>query len=350
MVGGGTFVGRWRATAATLVVGTLGGALLAKGAFPLAWLLGSLAMVWLAVALGMTGRVPRGLRNGALGILGILVGQAMGADLWAQPQALALSLMTLPLYLLIVVTLGFIALRRWTSLGVAEAYFGAVPGGMGQMTALGEDAGGRVRTLTLIHSTRILLIITLLPGLFAAGTPPANSGLGGGLGVAALAMVMVSLLGAPLASWLHLPTPWLVGPMLLSSVLHAADLTDAIAPEGVVIAAQIVIGANLGLAFPGLTRREFGHTVLVAAGLTALMLLLCVLWAAGLWLLLPERPWRDLALAYAPGGVGEIGLIAAAVGADVAFVSSHHLVRLLLIYCAVALGYQWVAGRAKGPR
>jgi len=45
-------------------------------------------------------------------------------------------------------------------------------------------------------------------------------------------------------------------------------------------------------------------------------------------------------LAYAPGGLAEMSLIALALHADVAFVSSHHVVRILLIVTLAPLTFR----------
>jgi uncharacterized membrane protein AbrB (regulator of aidB expression) len=44
-----------------------------------------------------------------------------------------------------------------------------------------------------------------------------------------------------------------------------------------------------------------------------------------------------LLLAYAPGGVAEMSLIALAIGADAGFVAVHHLVRIVCVMVAVPL-------------
>ena len=40
---------------------------------------------------------------------------------------------------------------------------------------------------------------------------------------------------------------------------------------------------------------------------------------------------RDLILAYSPGGLAEMSLVSLALGGDAAFVSTHHIVRIMLI-------------------
>ncbi len=50
-------------------------------------------------------------------------------------------------------------------------------------------------------------------------------------------------------------------------------------------------------------------------------------------------------LAYSPGGLTEMSLLALAMGQDVAFVTTIHLVRILLVIGGAALLWRLLAGR-----
>ena len=41
--------------------------------------------------------------------------------------------------------------------------------------------------------------------------------------------------------------------------------------------------------------------------------------------------WPVLLLAYAPGGLAEMSLVALGIGSDVAFVATHHIIRIAII-------------------
>ncbi len=49
---------------------------------------------------------------------------------------------------------------------------------------------------------------------------------------------------------------------------------------------------------------------------------------------------RDLILAYSPGGLAEMSLVALALGGDAAFVSTHHIIRIILIVIFAPLLYK----------
>jgi uncharacterized membrane protein AbrB (regulator of aidB expression) len=45
-------------------------------------------------------------------------------------------------------------------------------------------------------------------------------------------------------------------------------------------------------------------------------------------------------LAYAPGGLSEMSLVALATGAEVAFVALHHVVRIVMVILAAPLAFR----------
>ena len=136
-------------------------------------------------------------------------------------------------------------------------------------------------------------------------------------------------------------------------VVDAGDRTTAgpRPPGAVVAAAQVVVGAALGSRFRGLTLARAGHAAALALGLTVLMLGMTV---GAAWLLgrLTGIGIAGLILAYAPGGLAEMSLIALALGTDVAFVSTHHIVRIVIIVTlapTVFLLWRRWSGRPAAP-
>lgn len=59
--------------------------------------------------------------------------------------------------------LGVAYFQRPWGFEFATSHYSAMPGGLQDMLALGEEAGGDVRALSLIHATRVLLIVVSLP-------------------------------------------------------------------------------------------------------------------------------------------------------------------------------------------
>ena len=62
------------------------------------------------------------------------------------------------------------------------------------------------------------------------------------------------------------------------------------------------------------------------------------LFAAAIWSFLPFG-FVPLLLAYAPGGLVEMSLVAVALHIEVAFVASHHIVRLFVVMGGAPLAF-----------
>ncbi|NBB83137.1 MAG: AbrB family transcriptional regulator, partial [Alphaproteobacteria bacterium] len=190
--------------------------------------------------------------------------------------------------------------------------------------------------IALSHSSRIMLVVFTVPvwfqflGVYAAD---ARGPLGPALGALApvdMALLAACAIGAPIAKALKVPAAALVGPMVLSAAIHLAGLTYGSPPAVLIAAAQVVVGAAIGCRFTGIGPATVARIALVAAGLTVLLLGVAVAFSWALHLV-TGIPTAELVLAYAPGGLAEMSLVALALGVDAAFVSTHHIVRIVLI-------------------
>ena len=235
----------------------------------------------------------------------------------------------------------------------ATAYFAALPGGIAEMTAFGIAYGADARTVTLIHSTRILLVTLAVPlGLrFIAGFEPQGvRSLGGGLftiapGDAALllALGVVGFLGARA---LRIPAPAMIGALVLSAIVHATGLSEARPPGALIALAQLAIGIAIGCQFVGGDPRRIVRTLGVGLGTVGFTLVLAVGIALTLSIGGGHR-LNGLILAYAPAGITEMSVVAHALGLDIVFVVTHHMVRIVFLVLLAPLGYRLMPG-AKG--
>jgi membrane AbrB-like protein len=132
------------------------------------------------------------------------------------------------------------------------------------------------------------------------------------------------------AKALRLPAAAVVGPMVLSAALHVAGWTEARPPVELVAAAQVVIGTSIGCRFAGVGIALIGRTVVLAAGSTVILIAVNLAFAFALNAA-TDLPITALVLAFAPGGLAEMSLIALALSFDAAFVATHHIVRIFLI-------------------
>jgi membrane AbrB-like protein len=117
--------------------------------------------------------------------------------------------------------------------------------------------------------------------------------------------------------------------MAFSAVAHITGLTAAKPPAELVAAAQVVAGSAIGARFSGTRVAALMRLALYALAATLMMIAVALLFAGALSTL--GLPLPDLILALAPGGLAEMSLVALALHADAAFVSTHHVARIAMV-------------------
>lgn len=319
-----------------LGLGAGGGVLFAWAGLPLPWMLGALTATTVAALAGAPMRVPQSLRAVMIGILGLMLGSTFTPDIVEQAGRWAVSLGALVVYIVLTTALVVLYFRRLGH-GLATSYFAAAPGGLSEMTLTGAAMGGDDRVIALTHTLRIVIIVLTVPvafRLFGGYHAPQIIGAAGGLaslgGVDAAWLAATGIAGAVLGRALRLPAPALTGAMFLSAASHLAGLTESRPPGELVALAQVVTGSAIGCRFAGLPLRRLAPVAAAAAGSTGIMLGLGLAAAAAL-AGATGLPAVALLLAFVPGGLAEMCLISLALGVDVAFVSTHHVVRILLV-------------------
>jgi hypothetical protein len=350
------------AMAATVVIGALGGlAAQALGA-PLPMLLGSLiAVAGLTLAgVRIAGRplmVPSDTRLLFVPVIGVAIGGAFTPDILAEAADWAPSLLALLLYIPLAHGAGFLMYRKLGGLDRPTAYYAAVPGGLIETISMGEDAGADMKMLTLLQFLRLILCILLVPlgfMAFTGGAVGSAAGValpGGGAPIHALdvaVLVAAGAIGSIGGRRLGLPAGIITGPILLSAAAHLTGLTQAAPPGWLIMLTQLMVGVSLGSRFAGLTGKDFVRGAALALAAIALTLSLALIAALLLRDAVGERP-EAVILAFAPGGVAEMSLVAVSMRISVVYVTAHHVARILLAV-TVAKAFARLAGAAPRPK
>lgn len=313
---------------------------------PLPWLLGSmfgcLAAALAGVPLAGTPQVSIPVRT----VLGVAVGASVTPALLGRLGDLSLSLAMIPPFILAIGAVGYPYFRRLWGFDKATSYYSAMPGGLQDMLIFGEEAGGSPRIMSLIHATRVLVVVALLPPVLAFGL---GLPLDGAPSVPAvelplkemILMVVIAYVGWKAAAAVGLFGATILGPLILASIMSLADLLHHRPPTEAIIAAQFFIGLAVGSHYSGITWAEVRRVVIAALGYCAL---LAAVSAGFAWLIigLGIAPTPDVLLAFSPGGQAEMALLAMVAGADVAYVVTHHLVRLVLVIMGAPLVARWL--------
>ena len=341
--------------ALALALGTGGGWLATRAGVPLPWLLGSMSAATLAALAGAPLAAWGPLRAIYMMVLGVLLGSGFSPSMAAGIGAWGVSLSVLVLYSLGAGLVGTLFFRFAARMRGATSFFAAMPGGLSEMVMLGQHMGGDVRSISLAHAVRLLLVVLVLPLAVAAGGDTPEQARAAGPGFAAVTPDALAVLtGCALGGWwlarlARCPAAPLIGPAVLSAALHLGGVLQAGPPAGIVAAAQVAVGSAIGACFAGTRIATVARLAVCGAGGTALLFAGLAAFVA-LGHALTGMPPAVLAIAYAPGGLAEMTLVAFSLDAQPAFVATHHIVRLVLIVLVAPTGYRlarWTMARRR---
>ena len=318
-------------------IAALGGVLADAAGVPLPYMLGAIVTTMLAAFIGLPIAQPTRLLVVPMRvILGILLGTAVTPALMDNVKPLIGALIFVPIYVAITSIFGTYYYRRFAGLTSMEAFFAGLPGGIFTMTAYAEDAGIDTRRLAVCHAVRISAVVLVIPSVLALvevksgiamqlTAPLADVSLRNGLLLAA-----VGATGAVLGHFSRLPGGLILGALLGSATLTLTEVTTISPPVEVVVVAQLVLGAAIGSKFIGYpfseVRRLAGITlgyVFVSMTLTFFVALFLAVFFA--------TPMGSGLLAFAPGGLAEMSLVALGLNLNVGFVTAIQVARIIVI-------------------
>ena len=102
-----------------------------------------------------------------------------------------------------------------------------------------------------------------------------------------------------------------------------------------------MLGTGVGCRFAGTAVSEVLKIIRTSFGASVILLVTAV--GAGFLLQdITGLPWYVLVLAYAPGGLAEMSMVALGIGQDVAFVATHHLFRIAFIVILAPLAFRLI--------
>jgi membrane AbrB-like protein len=336
---------------ATLSIGVVGALVFNALSWPLPWMLGSLTSTLIASLFGFKPSIPLKLFTAMMLILGVYAGAALDPGLLVSALHWPLSLIGMVILVVATTVLNQWYFRRYAGFDKTTALFASVPGAQSLVLIMCARMGAEEKQVLIPQITRVLAVIYFVPLILA--------GLGDwtGLDITRIrgvpdeawsmpdwTSILLTLVATAIGFWvarrLNWPQPLLIGPLSGVALLQITGLTDLSIPGQALVPVQFILGTFLGTKFARVRWRESitlsGHGI-VALGLTVILVALMTL----LLTLITDIPPAAILLAFAPGGLPEMVLIAATLNADPAFVVVHHLVRFLII----AITLPWVASK-----
>lgn len=302
---------------------------------PLPWLLGPIFACLIASLAGVPMRGIKIVNDGMRTILGVAVGATFTTTLLGSMAGMWPTLLLIPVMTGCIGLVGVFYFQRLWGFDFATSYYASMPGGLQDMLVFGEEAGGNVRALSLIHATRIMVIVVALPFLLKwvweadLSSPPgapASTIAFDQLGL----MLFCGLAGWQIAKRVGIFGATILGPLLLAAALALTGILHHRPPAEAIWAAQFFIGMGVGSKYAGVTMVEVRTDLTAGLGFCVILLLLTVIFAEFIHLADLAPPLETI-LAFAPGGQAELTVLALIVGADMAFVVAHHVLRMFVV-------------------
>ena len=335
----------------TIVIAMLGGLAFQKIGVPAPWLSGPATAVAITVIAGYRIDIPIVLRHLSLMFLGVLMGSSVTPDTLGQLARSPLTVAGLLVCIVVIIFCVQTYLRAVHGHDSVTAQLSAVPGALPFALAMAEEAGADVRRVAIIQMIRLVALLVFLPSVFAvfgyvgdvADSPVAKREL---ILTDVAILLVCAIAGGVLLEWLRMPAGVMFGSMIAGALLFATGTVTTGLPEWMMLPGFAVIGATVGSNFQGTDRRLFLGTLAAGIGsvfvgsLASMLTALPVSYMTGL-------PLAQLWLAYAPGGVDAMSVLALAIGLEPAFVAMHHLTRFFALGIFLPL---WLRPRIKAER
>ncbi|WP_281857598.1 AbrB family transcriptional regulator [Litoreibacter halocynthiae] len=319
----------------TYVIAGIGVALFHALSLPLPWLLGPIFACLFAALAGRPLKGNKLINDAMRSVLGVAVGATFTTALLVSMVAMWPTLLMIPVMVACIGVIGVPYFQRIWGFDFATSYYSAMPGGLQDMLAFGEEAGGDVRALSLIHATRVMVIVVALPFILQGywdvdlsnppGAPAASIALS-----QLLLMVFCGIVGWQLAKAVGMFGASILGPLILAAIMALSGVLQHRPPAEAIWMAQFFIGMTVGTKYVGVTMYEVRKDVAAALGFCLILIVLTFIFAEVIHLADLALPMETL-LAFAPGGQAEMTVLALIVGADMAFVIAHHVLRIFVV-------------------
>ena len=309
-----------------------GGLLFLTLGIPAAWVAGPVSAVVFLCLIRRSVSMARPLVEIAF----LLAGFTMGAT--ATPEALGaltrypVSLLLLALSVVGVLVLTSLWLKRRSGWTLADAVLGSAPGALSTVMAVAADRGGNVGLIAVVQSFRLFVLVLILPMIIVlsgAATEVPQSG--EVLAPLPFAVIMALSLALSLVlQRLKVAAPMLLGALVVSLLAHGFGLVQGRLPVSLYTLSLVLVGAFVGSRFATINRPALIAAFPAAVGSFAVSFAIALGFALASWQLAGVT-FAAAIIAFAPGRLEVMTVLALLLGLDPIFVGAHHLARFILV-------------------
>ena len=322
----------------TLLISCIGSILFIYLQLPLPWLLGAIfASTILMRFEKLPIQTPKPFSSPARILIGLTIGSAFTPEILKYIDVYIYSLLLVIPFTIITIICGMYYYQRFLKFDKKTAYLSSMPGGVIEMVIIGEEIKADISKITLVQSSRLFFIVVSLPfviqyifnidisGNKILTIPIAN------VNIAELAiLIVIGYIGAISAKRLNISAAYLIGPMIVSILVHATGYIHTTVPDEFLKFVQVVFGTIIGFTFKGVKLEMIVKTLIGTLGHFIILVFISSIFITIAYFSF-GFPLLSTLLAFSPGGQAEINLIAILVGANIPYITLHHIVRLFIV-------------------
>ena len=321
-----------------ILIGSFGSILFIFLHLPLPWLLGAIFTTSIAMRFeNLPILNPKTFSAPARIFIGLIIGSAFTPEILEFLHIYLFSILLIIPYSIIVTFAGMYYYVKVLKFDRKTAFFSSTPGGVVEMVILGEEQKADTSKITLVQSSRLLFVVLSLPFIIQyifhldiSGNQLITKALKDTNLLEFFYLIIIGIIGAFGAKKLRISAAFLIGPMILSVIVYSGGFIHTLIPDELIKFVQVIFGTIIGFTFRGVKLKmiiktlvgTFGHFVVIAIISTIFVFIAYYFFGF---------PIVSILLAFSPGGQTEMNLIALLVGANVPYITIHHIMRLFLV-------------------
>jgi membrane AbrB-like protein len=332
---------RW---SAALLLSAAAGWICSRLHTPIPWMLGPLFTMALLRVAGVPVAAPPGGRQIGQWIIGTSLGLYFTPLVIREVAALWYLLVAGAAFAILIGYVSGLVLARLADIDRTTGIFASVPGGAAEMSVLGERFGARVDRVAAAQSLRILLVVAIVPAVYAMlgvhGADPYTPGATTFVPPGFALLMSATFAGSLVMLALRLPNAFVLGSLAVAIPLTASRIDLSAVPTVVSNAGQALLGCALGARFqPDFLHRAHRFVSAVVASVLLSMLLSAAFGVALAWTSALHP--ATLVLGTAPGGIAEMCITAKVLQLGVPLVTAFHVTRVVVLLLSTAPLFAW---------
>ncbi|RDW18515.1 hypothetical protein CWR48_12280 [Oceanobacillus arenosus] len=319
--------------AKAFVIGLVGAMLFVFIGAPMPWMLGPLFAVLLTqLFTPIRLKWPPLFRNIGLAITGYLIGFAFTIDALHNMKQYFLHMIIINIaFFLLFLLISFLIAKR-TGADQGTTMTSCIPGGLSQVVIFAEEQKNiDVTAVTFYHVLRVLIIVSIVPFIVTSEqTKNVTETVASDYSFYLIGILILCYFVGMLCNMLHIPTAYLLGAVFLIMCFNLANIDVPIMPTSLLHLAQLFLGIYIGLLLKKedmkLSKRHIFYSFVSSGILIFFAFIISILMQK-----LSNMSFSTSFLSVVPGGLDQMGIIAASVHADVTIVTAFQLFRILFL-------------------